>query len=77
MNDKNRGAKQLPQVLNNKIRITDSCVIEKGLTKIIKIIKDPNTMERVYGFFNHENTKLYSIPVEDCPYSLEELQQIV
>lgn len=77
MNERNKGSRVLPQVINGKIRITESCVIEKGLTKIIKIMKDPNTTERSYCFFNHELVKLYSIAVADCPYSLEELQQIV
>ncbi len=67
----------LPQTINGKVRITDGFVIEKGLVKIIKIMKDLDTTEKSFIFFNHENVKLYSIPVSRCPFTLEELQQIV
>ncbi len=35
--------KVLPQVINGKIRISDDCVIEKGLVKVIRIMTDIET----------------------------------
>ena len=72
-----REIKPLPEVINGKIKITDSLVIEKGLIKIIKKMKDVQTAKMSYFLFNAENVKIYAIPIDECPYTIEQLQQII